>query len=71
MRFDPANFPDLVQAILVEEMGRTPEDAKRLVKAYPQIVVNGIMGNFNYRACAMALEMKEEEDRIKPEEETR
>ena len=54
-------FPEVVAAILVEEHGRTKEDAARLVKQFPGIVMNGIMGGMRYRATAMALEMSEAE----------
>lgn len=55
-------FHEIVVAILVEEHNRTKEDALRLVTAYPQVITNGIMGSMNYRATAMALEMKEGEE---------
>ena len=54
-------FHEVVAAILIEENGRTKEDADRLVKKFPQVVMNGIMGGMNYRSTAMALEMKESE----------
>ncbi len=53
------DFPQIVAAILVEEQGRTQEDADRLVKQYPQVLMNGILGGIQYRATALALEMKE------------
>lgn len=55
------SFPEIVIAVLVEEQGRSPEDAEALVKRYPQVVMNGIMGGMQYRATALALEMKENE----------
>ncbi len=54
-------FHEVVAAVLVEEQGRTQEDADRLVKQFPQVVLNGIMGGMAYRATALALEMKESE----------
>ena len=55
-------FPEVVAAILVEENGRTQEEADLLVKKYPQVVMNGIMGGMAFRATALALKMKEEQD---------
>ncbi len=55
------SFSEIVIAVLVEEQGRSTEDAKALVKRYPQVVLNGIMGGMQYRATALALEMKENE----------
>jgi hypothetical protein len=55
------DFRELLKSLLVMEHGRTPEDAERLVKAYPEVVMQGIMAN-NLNATAMALEMKESED---------
>lgn len=57
------SFPEIVIAVLVEEQGRSKEDATALVKRYPQIVMNGIMGGMQYRPTALALEMKENDDR--------
>lgn len=57
-------FPEVVVAVLVEEHHRTQEDAERLVKQFPQVIMNGIMGGMAYRATAMALEMKESDVRI-------
>jgi hypothetical protein len=59
------NFRELLKSLLVQEYGRTPEDAERLVKAYPDIVMQGIMAN-NLDATAIALEMKEAEDTPDP-----
>lgn len=65
------DFVELLKAILVEEMMHTPEDAERLVKAYPKIVVQGIMsGGHALRATAMALEMSDDEQRKEPTDDT-
>jgi hypothetical protein len=58
----PLEFHETVQLILVEEHSRTPEEAKKLVSSYPDIIVAGIMNGMNFRATAIALEMKETED---------
>ncbi len=55
------SFPQLVVSLLVEEHGRTKEEAEHLVATYQDVMVNGIMGGLNYRATAIALEMKESE----------
>ena len=54
-------FNEIVIALLIEEMGHTRENAERLVATYPQVVLNGVMGGGDYRATAIALEMKEAE----------
>jgi hypothetical protein len=56
-RFD---FIKTLKAFLIEEKGRTAEDAASLITRFPNVVVNGIMNNFNYRATAIALEMMED-----------
>ena len=50
-------FPQTVIALLITEHGQTREGAELLVKSFPQVIVNGMMG-MNYRATAMALMVK-------------
>lgn len=58
------NFVELLKALLHEERGHSVEEAERLVKAYPNVVTQGIMtGNFALRGTAMALEMKDAENK--------
>ncbi len=56
------SFPEVVVSLLVEEHDRTKEDAEHLVVTYQDVMVNGMMGGMNYRATAIALEMKEADD---------
>ena len=57
----PMEFPEVVKALLIEEHGRTEEDADRLLARFPSVMVNAIMVGHGqeYRAAAMALEMAE------------
>ena len=61
-------FQEVVSSLLVAEHERTKADADALVKRFPQVVMNGIMGGMNYRATATALEMKENEAAERKEE---
>lgn len=57
----PMECPEIVAALLVEEHGRTPENAARLLRLFPDVMVNAMMawvGN-EYRAAAIALTMRE------------
>ncbi len=55
----PMSFAEVVSALLVEEFGKTKDEAERLVKKHTNIVVRGVMANMNHRATAMAIEMAE------------
>ncbi len=58
----PMTFPETVSAVLVEEHNQTREDADELVKQYPQVMVNGMLGGWKaWRPTALALLMKERE----------
>jgi hypothetical protein len=60
------DYVELLKALLVEERGHSAENAERLVKSYPGVVTQGIMaGNMSLRGCAMALEMKDDEQKTK------
>lgn len=48
---------ELVELLLIEEKGYSPEEAKRLCTSYPNVMVNGIMGSTHPGPIAMALEM--------------
>ena len=52
---------ETIEALLVEEFGYTPEDARALHKRHTQVVVNGLMASNPppWRAICMALEMKD------------
>lgn len=52
------NLKDLLMS---PEYGYTEKDAGRLLKAYPDVVISGILAG-KLRVTAMALEMKEEGD---------
>jgi hypothetical protein len=56
------SFPEVVTSLLVAEHGMTQETAEQLVKSETQVMMSGIMGGMNYRATAMALEMKHADD---------
>ena len=56
-----SRFLKLVKAILVEEMCWTPEHAAGLISKHTQVMMNGMMGGMDYRATAIALDMKEME----------
>jgi len=58
---EPMTFPEIVVALLVEERGRSKEDAEKLVESYPEVIVSGMMSGMQYRATAIALEMRESE----------
>ena len=53
-------FVELLELLLVEEKGYSPEQAKRLIKAYPNVVINGMMAS-NLNATAIALEISDDE----------
>lgn len=57
-------FSEIAVALLVEGNGRTVSDAESLVKRHPQVMVNAMMAGrgTEYRATAMALEIKEGEE---------
>lgn len=61
----PMEFHEVVTAILVEEHGRTKEDAVGLVKQFPYVIITAMMAGAGkeYRSAAMALEMRETEAR--------
>lgn len=50
------SYPELLESLLVMEFQKTPERAKELVKANPDLVIQGIMmGNQSLRGLAMNL----------------
>ena len=51
-------FTDLLKKLLVMEYFKTEDEADRLIKTYPNVIVNGIFSG-NLRATAMALEFVE------------
>jgi hypothetical protein len=52
----PEEFTDRLEHILVEEFGEQRDDAKRMIRDYTDIVMQGIMlGLFSLRATAMNL----------------
>lgn len=55
------DFVALLKALLVSEYGKTDQEADRLIKAYPDIIIQGIFAS-NLNATAMALEMKDEQE---------
>ncbi len=58
------DFPTLVRELLVAEHGKTAEDADRLCRTFPRVMVAGIMSGLsfmNIRATATALLMAESE----------
>ena len=53
-------FSEVVRALLIEEHGRTEEDADRLLTRFPEVMAAAMAGRGQeYRAAAMALEMAE------------
>jgi hypothetical protein len=60
------NVADLTWKLLVAEHNRTEEEAKALVKKHTNIMMQAIMSGatmLNVRAAALAIEMKESEER--------
>ena len=56
------DFVVLLKALMIEENGYTAEDADRLIKKYPSIIVRGIIsGNIALRGTIMTIERKEVE----------
>ena len=55
---------DLLVPLMVQEMGYTKEEAERLKKKHPDVIVAGMMAGKapNMRAIAMALEMAESKE---------
>lgn len=51
---------ELVELLLVEEKGYSPEDAKRMCAAHPDVMLNGLMLSTHPGPIAMAIEMAEE-----------
>ena len=54
-------FEDAVSALLVEEHGKTKDEADFLVTRYPKIMTEAMMNGMNFRAAAWALLMKDDE----------
>jgi len=58
------DYAKTLEALLVEEYGKTPDEAAALVKKHTSIVVNGIMSGLTFtsiRAAAMAIDMAEQQ----------
>lgn len=58
------DYADLLRKLMVDEYGKTPDEAAALVKKHTRIVMNGVVGGLSFtsiRACAMAIEMAESE----------
>lgn len=54
-------YVDLLKALLVEENGKTPSEANRLIREHPAVISKGIMlGGSSLRAVVMRLEMEED-----------
>ncbi len=56
------DYPETLKDLLVEEYGKSPEEAAALVKKHSRIVMQGIMSGLSYssiRSAAMAIEMAE------------
>lgn len=50
-------YPELLESLLVMEFRKTPERAKELVNAHPDLVARGMMmGNQSLRGLAMHLD---------------
>jgi len=59
------DFIVLLERLLIEENGYTEENAKALIKKYPNIIMQGIMkGPFALRAVVMAIEKEESKDSV-------
>ncbi len=54
------DFIALLKAMMIEENGYSRDDTDRLIKKYPDIIIQGIMtGNIALRATIVAIKMKE------------
>ena len=55
------DFVEAVEELLVVEHCLTRDDAKAMIKRWPEVMVKAMMAGRGkeYRACAMALEMKD------------
>lgn len=62
-------FPEVVKALLIEEQGRSEEDADQLLARFPRVMVNAMMAGHGqeYRAAVMALEMAESREAAEAE----
>ncbi len=57
------DFKTLLKKLMVCENFYSEDEADRLIKKYPDIIIQGIMkGNFALRATVMAIGMKEDEE---------
>lgn len=57
---NPDEFTDLLEETLVLEFGDSRNDAQRIIREYPDIVIQGIMiGRFSLRATALALQTED------------